>query len=69
MLDVMRTLNSVRTFRPDPVPRDIVRQVIEAATWAPSARNAQPWFFVAVDAAEPKAAIAALYLQAWRDEM
>jgi nitroreductase len=66
LLETMRTLNSVRAFRPDPVPRAVVRQVIEAATWAPSARNAQPWFFVAVDDPQAKAAIAQHYLQAWR---
>jgi nitroreductase len=66
LLEAMRTLNSVRAFRPDPVPRATLRAVIEAATWAPSARNAQPWFFVAVDDAALKQTIAGFYLQAWR---
>lgn len=65
-IELMRTLNSVRTFRSDPVPRAVLREVIEAATWAASARNAQPWGFVAVDDAQHKAVIAGYYLQAWR---
>jgi nitroreductase len=64
--ETMRTLNSVRAFRPEAVPPAILRQVIEAATWAASARNAQPWFFVAVNDRALKATIAGFYLQAWR---
>jgi nitroreductase len=65
-LEIMHTLNSVRAFRPDPVPHATLRAVIEAATWAPSARNAQPWYFIAVDEGSMKTAIAGMYLQAWR---
>lgn len=66
LFEAIHTLRAVRRFRPDPVPDDLVRQIIEAATRAASARNAQPWYFVAVRDAEPKAAIAQLYLTAWR---
>lgn len=65
-IEMMRTLSSVRTFRSDPVPRAVLRAVIEAATWAASARNAQPWYFVAVDDARHRTVIAGYYLQAWR---
>ena len=60
------TLRSVRKFRPDPVPDAAVRRILEAATRAPSARNAQPWYFVTVRDAGVKRAIAALYLSAWQ---
>jgi nitroreductase len=66
LLETMRTLNSVRAFRSDPVPRATVRSIIEAATWAASARNAQPWFFVAIDDPVLRTTIAGFYLQAWR---
>jgi len=66
VLDTMRTLGSVRHFRPDPVPLDVLCAILEAATWAPSARNAQPWFFVVVQDRQRKAAIGELYLKAWR---
>ena len=66
LFEAIHTLGAVRRFRPDPVPDTVLRQIIEAATRAPSARNAQPWYFVAVRDAEPKAAIARLYLTAWR---
>ena len=38
---------------------------MEGATRAPSARNAQPWFFVAVREPERRRAIAAVYERAW----
>ena len=36
----------MRRFRPDPVPRGIVEQVLDVARLAPSAGNSQPWEFV-----------------------
>ena len=65
LFEAIRTLRSVRRFRPDPVPDAVLRAVIEAATRAPSARNAQPWYFVAVRDPQLKAAIAQLYRAAW----
>ena len=36
---------SPRAFRPDPVPRSILESMVEAARWAPSSINLQPWRF------------------------
>jgi nitroreductase/uncharacterized protein YndB with AHSA1/START domain len=66
LFEALRTVRSVRRFRPDPVPISVLQQVLEAATHAPSARNAQPWYFVAVRDPEAKRALAALYLDAWQ---
>ncbi len=65
LFEAIRTLRSVRRFRPDPVPDVVVRAVLEAATHAPSARNAQPWYFVAVRDAQLKRGIGELYRSAW----
>lgn len=40
---------SVRTFRPDPMPRADVERMVALATRAASAGNAQMWRFIAVD--------------------
>ncbi len=45
---LLRTRHSVRRFRPDPVPRALVRRCLTMASLAPSAHNAQPWRFVAI---------------------
>jgi nitroreductase len=50
----MSTMRAMRRLRPDPVPMDLVRRVIEAGTWAPSGQNTQPWAFVVVTDRETK---------------
>mgnify|MGYP001335340155 CR=1 FL=1 len=43
---------SVRSFKPDPVPRNVLERIMETVVYAPSARGAQPWHFsVVTDAA------------------
>jgi nitroreductase len=46
--EAMRTLRAVRRLRPDPIPDDALRRVLEAATWAPTGGNRQAWRVVAV---------------------
>lgn len=48
VLDVMRTMRAMRRLRPDPVPPDLLVQLVEAATWAPSSSNTQLYEFVIV---------------------
>ena len=43
---------SPRAFAPDPVPRDTLMQLFEAARWAPSAMNEQPARFLYADTPE-----------------
>jgi len=66
LFEAVYTLSSVRRFHPDPVPEHVLLSILEAATHAPSARNAQPWYFVVVREATVKRPIAALYLSAWQ---
>jgi nitroreductase len=41
----IRARHSVRTFKPDPVPLNVIRDIMEQAIWAPSWANTQPWEF------------------------
>ncbi|WP_235734950.1 nitroreductase family protein [Nocardioides alcanivorans] len=45
---------AVRAFQDTPVPTSLVEQVIDTARWTGSARNRQPWRFVAVADADTK---------------
>lgn len=45
LMDVMRSRRSVRAFKSDPVDRDVIEGLIEAAVLAPTAMNMQPWTF------------------------
>ncbi len=48
---------SIRKFKPDPVDRGLITQVLEAARLAPSGSNVQPWKFVVVRSAEKREAL------------
>ena len=54
---------SIRKFKPDPVPRELVEQVMHAGIWAPSSCNYQMWDLVAVDDPAVNARLAALSTQ------
>src|SRR6185295_13197217 len=52
---------STRAFSPEPIPKERIASLFEAARWAPSASNLQPWLFVyASDAASLERARALL---------
>ena len=48
MLDLIRTRRSIRKFKPDMLPRDVIDQIAAAGTYAPTARNTQSPIIVAV---------------------
>jgi nitroreductase len=56
-LELVKNRRSFRRFKSDPVPKDIVEKVLEAARHSPSAGNSQPWEFVVVQDAETKKSI------------
>ncbi|MFB3880663.1 MAG: nitroreductase family protein [Armatimonadota bacterium] len=42
LYDVIRTRRSVRAYRPDPIPEEVLTRVLDAARIAPSGSNRQP---------------------------
>jgi nitroreductase len=46
--EAIRTRRSVRRFADETVDRGVLRTLVEAACWAPTAGNAQAWRFVVV---------------------
>lgn len=57
--DYMRKRHTVRDFRTDPIPEEIIAAAVAAAGTAPSGANHQPWHFVAVSDPAMKAQIRA----------
>jgi nitroreductase len=49
MLDVMMRRRSIRKYRRDPVPREMILDMLKGAMYAPSASNRQPWHFVVIE--------------------
>ena len=48
LFEIIKGRRSVRKFKPDPVPEEELREILEAATCAPSAGNTQEWRFIVV---------------------
>jgi nitroreductase len=47
-LELVKNRRSIRQFKSDPIPDEYIDKIIEAARWAPSGFNLQPWEFVVV---------------------
>jgi nitroreductase len=48
VIAVLRGLRAVRQLRPDPLPENVLHNILEVARWSGSAGNRQPWEFVVV---------------------
>ncbi|RLE11792.1 nitroreductase family protein [Candidatus Aerophobetes bacterium] len=48
ILELMKKRRSIRKYKTTPLSRQLILRIIEAASFAPSGLNRQPWFFVAV---------------------
>ncbi len=43
--ELVRQRRSIRGYKPDPVPKELILEIIEVASGAPSSMNTQPWHF------------------------
>jgi nitroreductase len=48
ILDVISSRQSIRKYTDEPIPDEMIEKIVEAARWAPSGENEQPWHFVVV---------------------
>ena len=67
-LDLVHTRRSIRTFKPDPVPKETLEKILEAGRWAMSGANGQPWEFVVVQDRAMIEKIAELYTDTSRKD-
>ncbi len=67
--EALRQRRSIRKFQNKSVHRELVLAVLEAAGWAPSAHNSQPWRFVVVDNNAVKLELAEKMTAAWAQDM
>jgi nitroreductase len=67
LYEAASTTRAVRRLRPDPIPEPVLRRVLQAATWAPSGGNLQPWHVIAVRDPARKKGLAELYRKLWSD--
>ena len=65
LFEAMSTQRQITRFKKDPVPREAIDKIIEAATKAPSGGNTQPWEFVVITDPELISKIGLIYKELW----
>ena len=65
LFEIIRTTRSMRRLKPDAVPRELIRKILEAGTCAPSGGNMQRWRFLVIRDPDVKQRVGALYRRAW----
>lgn len=61
-LEFLKSRRSIRRFKPETPPRELILKAIETARFAPSARNSQPWRFIIVDDISLKEKLASIHI-------
>mgnify|MGYP002856644000 FL=1 len=56
-MEAIHTRRSIRAYKPDPVDRAVLEEVLEAASWAPSWKNSQTVRYVVIDTPEARQAL------------
>ena len=69
VFEVIYNQRQFTRYKPDPVPREAIEKIIDAATKAPSGGNKQPWHFVAVTEKDLIQKIGGLYRDLWLSAM
>jgi nitroreductase len=64
LFEAIYSARSLRRLKPDPVPQELITQILDAAVRAPSAGNAQNWVFVVVRDAEQRRKLGLIYRKA-----
>ncbi len=63
--EAVYSLRAIRRQKPDPIPDQDIRAILDAAIQAPNGGNMQPWHFLVVTDASLRAQFAPLYHEAW----
>jgi len=69
LFEIMRTTRSMRWLKPDPVPSELIRKILEAGVCAPSGGNMQRWRFLVIRDSKVKETVGALYKRAWDEQV
>jgi nitroreductase len=65
LFEIIQTTRSMRRLKPDLVPPDLIRKILEAGVSAPSGGNMQRWRFLVVRDPKVKKTVGAYYKRAW----
>lgn len=66
LLEIMRTRRSVRVYKKGRVTDDQLQTIFEAARWAPSGANSQPWEFIITRDRQKMKRVREIYAREWK---
>jgi coenzyme F420-0:L-glutamate ligase/coenzyme F420-1:gamma-L-glutamate ligase len=69
ILEVIKTRRSIRKYMPDEVSEESILSILDAARWAPSAHNAQPWRFIVITKHSLKRKLAEAMANEWNEDL
>ena len=69
LLEIIKGRRTCRNFSAKPLPEGAVKQILEAARWAPSGANSQPWSFIVIRSPEMRKKVFNAYCQIDMDLM
>lgn len=65
LYDAIHSTRAMRYLKPDPIPEDVIRDILDAAIRGPSGGNNQGWGWLVITDPEIKATIAGWYREGW----
>jgi F420 biosynthesis protein FbiB-like protein len=69
ILNLFKSRRSIHEYSPKKIPEDVLLRVFEAARWAPSAHNAQPWRFIVIRDPAVKRKLARAMADRWDEDL
>jgi nitroreductase len=69
LFEIVANTRSMRRLKPDPVPNELIRKILEAAVCAPSGGNMQRWRFLVIRDPKIKETVGAFYRRAWAESV
>lgn len=54
-IECIKSRKSIRAFKPDTIPQDKLKELVETARWSPSYKNSQPWEVLIISGAKKEA--------------
>lgn len=69
MQDLFQKRRSIRKYMRERISNDKIKKILDAARWAPSAHNAQPWSFIVITRSDVKLRLAKAMIKVWEEDM
>lgn len=69
VFEIIKTRRTVRKYKLDPVPSEHIKKILDAARFAPTAGNVQPWKFVVIQDRKRLDSLGELLKKSWEEKI